>query len=113
MNDTDKRVIWLHGEIKTPPFSKNARIEAGVLVRRLQEGDKLSLPHSRPMPSIGTRCHELRITDEDRIWRIIHRVDSDLVLIAAVFSKKTAQTPKDVIANCKRRLKRFDDLMNS
>lgn len=100
-------------KLKRPPFSKNARIEAGVLVRRLQEGDKLSLPHSRPMPSIGARCHELRITDEDKIWRIIHRVDSDLVLIADVFSKKTAKTPKDVIANCKRRLKRFDDLINS
>lgn len=113
MKDADKRVIWLHGEIKTPPFSKNARIEAGVLIRRLQEGDKLSLPHSRPMPSIGVRCHELRITDEDKIWRIIHRVDLDLVLIAEVFSKKTNKTPKEAIAICKQRLKRFDELMRS
>lgn len=113
MNDADKRVIWLHGEIKTPPFSKKARIEAGFLIRRLQEGDKLSLPQSRPMPTIGARCHELRITDEDKIWRIIHRIDSDLILIAEVFSKKTVKTPKEVIANSKRRLKRFDDLMGS
>jgi hypothetical protein len=47
MNKMDKRVIWLQAEIKTPPFSKKARIEAGFLIRRLQEGDKLSLPHSR------------------------------------------------------------------
>lgn len=26
-------VVWLHGEIKTPPFSSAARIEAGMLLR--------------------------------------------------------------------------------
>jgi hypothetical protein len=24
--------VWLHGEVKTPPFSSAARIEAGVLL---------------------------------------------------------------------------------
>ncbi|MGH2372677.1 MAG: type II toxin-antitoxin system RelE/ParE family toxin, partial [bacterium] len=46
MNGEDKPLVWLHGEIKTPPFSATARIEAGVLLRRLQRGDRLSLPHS-------------------------------------------------------------------
>lgn len=59
----DKPLVWLHGEIKTPPFSREARVEAGVLLRRLQAGEKLALPHSRPMPSVGARCHELRIPD--------------------------------------------------
>ena len=59
----DKPLIWLHGEIKTPPLSVSARIEAGVLLRRLQRGEGLSLPESRPMPTIGPRCHELRIGD--------------------------------------------------
>jgi hypothetical protein len=27
----DKPLAWLYGEIKTPPFSKEARIEAGYL----------------------------------------------------------------------------------
>jgi hypothetical protein len=57
--------MWLHGEVRTPPLSGAARIEAGVLLRRLQRGVSLSLPQSRPMPSIGKRCHELRITDEN------------------------------------------------
>jgi hypothetical protein len=45
-----KPLVWLGGEIKTPPLSSGARIEAGTLLRKLQNGEKLSLPHSRPMP---------------------------------------------------------------
>ncbi len=51
----DKDVVWLHGEVKTPPFSALARIEAGYLLRRLQLGEKLSMPQSRPMATIGKR----------------------------------------------------------
>jgi phage-related protein len=53
------------------------------------------------MPSIGVRCHELRIPDRDRSWRIVYRVDLDAVVIAEVFSKTTSQTPKQVIDTCK------------
>ena len=67
------------------------------------------MPHSRPMPVIGRNCHELRIGDENATWRIIYRIDDDAVVIAAVFSKKTAQTPKSMIDTCERRLKDFDD----
>jgi phage-related protein len=60
------------------------------------------------MPSIGPRCHELRINDESATWRIVYRVDTDAIVIVEVFSKKTTQTPKSVIDNCKRRLKDYD-----
>ena len=66
----DKPLIWFHGEVRTPPLSAAARVETGVLLRRLQRGESLGLPHSGPMPSIGSRCHELRITDEDATWRL-------------------------------------------
>src|SRR5438309_622867 len=69
----DKPLVWLRGEVKTPPFSQAARVEAGVLLRQLQSSAKLGLPHSRPMPRIGARCHELRIVDEGATWRIINR----------------------------------------
>ncbi|MDZ7290510.1 MAG: type II toxin-antitoxin system RelE/ParE family toxin [candidate division KSB1 bacterium] len=108
MNSNNKPLAWLHGEIKTPPFSQSARIEAGFLLRKLQQGEKLSMPHSRPMPSIGLRCHELRISDEEKIWRIIYRIDSDAIVIAEVFDKKSNKTPKWVIEACKQRLKRYD-----
>jgi phage-related protein len=105
----DKPLAWLHGEVKTPPLSAAARMEAGLLLRRLQRGEKLAMPSARSMPSIGSRCHELRINDENSTWRIVYRVDADAVVILEVFSKKTAQTPRMVIENCKRRLKEYDD----
>lgn len=105
----DKALAWLHGEVKTPPFSKAARIEAGLLLRKLQQGERLSMPHSRPMPSIGRRCHELRIDDENVTWRIVYRIDSDAIVILEVFDKKTNQTPKQVIDRCKQRIKNYDD----
>lgn len=108
MSAHDKPLAWLQGEITTPPFSKPARIEAGYLLRRLQAGVNLSMPHSPPMPSIGRRCHELRIVDENSTWRIVYRVDHDAILILEVFQKKTQQTPKQVIENCKRRIKEYD-----
>jgi phage-related protein len=103
-----KPLAWVHGEVKTPPFSPEARVEAGVLLSKLQRGEKLSLPHSRPMPSIGARCHELRIPDEKVTWRIIYRIDPDAIPIWAVFEKKTEATPQRVIDTCKERIKRYD-----
>lgn len=109
MPEADKPLAWLHGEVKTPPFSGEARVEAGTLLRRLQRGEKLGLPHSRPMPGIGRRCHELRVQDTDCIWRIVYRVDSDAVIVAEVFSKKTYATPKQIIETCRRRLGSYDE----
>jgi hypothetical protein len=57
----EKPLIWLAGEIKSPPFSASARIEADYLLRFLQNGATLSLPHSQPMSVIASRCHEFRI----------------------------------------------------
>jgi len=108
MSINDKPLVWLSGEIKTPPFSKNARIETGFLLRKLQKGEMLSLPQSRPMPSIGVRCHELRINDENTSWRIIYRIDSDAVIILDVFEKKTQNTPKKVIETCQHRLAAYE-----
>ena len=109
MNSADKPLAWLHGEVKTPPFSQEARLEAGFLLRRLQKGENLGMPQSRPMPSIGARCHELRITDATTKWRIIYRVDADAIVIAEIFRKKTQRTPKDVIEVSKERLRRYDN----
>ena len=79
----------LRGEIKTPPMSESARRETGFLLRRLQQGEFLALPQSRPMPNIGPRCPELRINDENKTWRIIYRVDDDAIVAVDVFEKKT------------------------
>ena len=100
----DKPLVWLRGEIKTPPFSQAARLEAGFLLRRLQQGELLALPHSRPMPAVGAQCHELRLNDAGSTWRIIYHVARDAVVILDVFAKKTTATPKTTISTCQRRL---------
>lgn len=100
--------MWLEGQVKTPPFSPQARLEAGVLLRRLQRGESLGMPRSRPMSGVGARCHELRIRDQDRLWRIMYRIDPDAIVIVEVFAKSTPQTPGKVLAACRARLKRYD-----
>jgi phage-related protein len=99
--------VWLHGEIKTPPFSETGRLEAGFLLRRLQQGEVLNLPYSRPMPTIGAQCHELRINDRDHAWRIMYHVEPDAVVILDVFSKKTDATPRLTLETCRKRLAAF------
>ena len=79
MSPSDKPLVWLHGEIRTPPFSRAARIEAGYLLRLLQKGRRLA-------------CRS--------------RVDA--VVILEVFAKKTRTTPKAIIDTCTRRLREYD-----
>ena len=105
-NSHTKPLAWLHGEIKTPPFSPAARLEAGILLRRLQRGEALGMPHSRPMRTLGPACHELRIVDKGRNWRIIYYLD-DAVVLLEVFAKKTGRTPKRTLQICRRRLANY------
>jgi len=62
------------------------------------------------MPSIGAGCHELRIIDANKTWRIVYRLDKDAIVILEVFQKQTQKTPKDVIHNCKRRINQYDNI---
>lgn len=104
MPQPDQPLVWMEGEIRTPPFSLEARIEAGVLLRRLQQGENIGLPHSRPMPDIGPRCHELRVRDRTKNWRIFYHLAAEAVVILDVRQKTTQQTPRAVLESCRRRL---------
>lgn len=110
MSLTGKPLVWLHGAVKTPPLSRDARLEAGFLLRQLQQGRNLTLPRSRPMPSIAKHVHELRIPDKDATWRIVYRLDPDAVVILEVFSKKSRATPQSVVRACRDRLTAYDAL---
>ena len=101
--------MWLHGQVRTPPLSEKGRLEAGFLLRRLQRGESLSMPASRPLPVLGPRFHELRIRDVGRTWRIVYRIDRDAIVIAEVFSKKTQAIPAAVLDVCMRRFREYDD----
>ena len=83
------------------------------MLRRLQQGEALGLPHSRPMPSIGAQSHELRVNDADQTWRIVYHLESDAVVILDVFAKKTQATPKVTIENCQKRLAAYRKVVSS
>jgi phage-related protein len=61
------------------------------------------------MPSIGPRCHELRVRDANRFWGVVYRLDPDVILIAGVFAKTTRATSKHDIADCQQRLRIYDE----
>jgi phage-related protein len=74
----------------------------------LQNAASIGMPDSRPMPSIGLRCHELHVRDESANWRIFYRIDSDRILFVEIHEKKTPTTPKRIIDLCKKRLRDHD-----
>ena len=73
---------------------------------RLQEGHNLSLPLSRPMPSIGRGVHELRLKDKSGIYRVIYFIKTkNNIYLLHSFKKKTNKTPQESIETAKNRLK--------
>lgn len=104
----EKELVWLGRGVNTPPFSVSARVEAGYRLRLLQRGFRMGMPHSRPMPTIGARCHELRVRDADHQWRLIYRIDRDVILVVEVFDKDSRRTSGEVIELCRERLRAYD-----
>jgi phage-related protein len=103
-----KPVVWLHGEIKTPPFTADGRQEAGMLLRFLQENEPLGMPQAEPLPELGPRCGSLRVRDTQHNWRIVYRIDPDAILVLEVYPKKTRKIPDEVVERCRQRLKQYD-----
>jgi phage-related protein len=102
-----KELVLAGGVLQTPPMPVEARRETGFLLRLLQEGQGIRMPKSRPMPSIGHGCHELRVQAEKTTWRTMYFIDKDAILVLEVFAKKTNRTPRAVIDACKQRLRSY------
>jgi phage-related protein len=107
MSRNSKTIVWLHGEIKTPPFTLVARIKTSKLLRKLQEGFMLEMPKARTMPSIGPRCLGLRIHDTGNAWRVICFIDDSEIVVLDIFRKKTRNTPEHIINICQKRLNEY------
>ena len=106
---SQKPLVWLHGKVKTPPFTPEGRQEAGMLLGLLQRGERLGMPQTEPLTDVCPRCGALRVRDAQHNWRIMYRIDSDAVLVLEVYAKKTQRIPKAVIDRCKQRLKDYDE----
>ena len=91
-------------EIESLPLA--VREDLADALALLDEGLTLSLPLSRPMPSLGRGVHELRLKDRSGNYRIIYciRGQADILLVHA-FKKTSQQTPRQAIEVAKRRMR--------
>ena len=105
--DFMNQVIWnkkaLREVLDFPDLKKK---EVGYLLYKLQRCDSLLMPHSKPMPSIGKGCHELRVKGEDGAYRVFYllKVENHIFIFHA-FKKKTQKTPQKDIELGKKNLK--------
>lgn len=74
-----------------------------MLLRLLQEGERLAMPQAEPLPDLRPRCGALRVRDAEHNWRIMYRNDSDAVLVLEVYAKKPRKIPDKVIEQCQQR----------
>lgn len=86
-------------------FPEEVRRELGKIIFDLQKGAKLSMPLSKPIPSVGPGVEELRIKDRAGAFRAFYLTrNANAVLIFHAFQKKTQKTPQKEIEIGKRRL---------
>ena len=107
----ERPLVVMGGVIKSPPFSADARREAGYLLRMLQLGESIGMPHSRPLPVLGAGCHELRVVDQTTSWRIVYCVDEHAVVVLEVFAKKPPRLPGRILRTCQRRLAAYRTIL--
>jgi DNA-binding transcriptional regulator YiaG len=98
MPPTDRLLVWLDGEIKTPALFPEAGIEAGLLLRTPKRGERLGMPHSRPMTKnkrdriavhgwrFGDAAGFLGLTREEAAL-----VETKLALSGSVRNRRTSQ----------------------
>ncbi len=103
-----KNVVFLRGEIKSPPFTAEGRHGAGSLLRWLQEGLVVGMPFALPLPSVGPRCLELRIRDARHLWRIVCRIDADAIVVANIFAKTGKPMQQREFVKAAQALKDYD-----
>jgi phage-related protein len=91
-------------------FPEEARARLGRELFRLQMGEAVSMPISRPMPSVATGVAELRVRDQNGIFRAFYYSASARgILVFHAFAKKTQSTPLLEIELARKRLKELLD----
>ncbi|MBI3555317.1 MAG: type II toxin-antitoxin system RelE/ParE family toxin [Deltaproteobacteria bacterium] len=87
-------------------FPEDVRGDLADAIARLEMGHMLSMPLSRPIPSIGKGVHELRFRDRAGLYRVIYYLaGSGFIHLLHAFKKKTQQTPHQNIETAKRRIR--------
>jgi len=83
-----------------------ARADLADALARLDAGLTLSMPLSRPMPTIGSGVHELHLKDRSGQYRVIYAlIEREVIYVLHAFKKTTEATPQRNIQLAQRRLK--------
>ena len=91
-------------------FPKEVRTRLGRGLFRLQLGEQIAMPNSRPMPRVAAGVSEIRIKAEDGSFRAFYYTASSRgVLVFHAFVKKTQRTPPLEIDLARKRLKELLD----
>ena len=73
---------------------------------RLDAGLMLSMPLSRPMPSVGRGIHELRLKDRSGAYRVVYALlQRGTVHVLHAFKKTTQATPLKNLELVRKRLR--------
>jgi phage-related protein len=106
VNNVKKVIFDSNARREIQSFPKDIKIELGKLLLILQSGENITMPLSRPMPSIFNGVSELRIKDETGNYRIFYYIKlKDKILVFHAFMKKTQKTPNNEIDTAILRLK--------
>ena len=91
-------------------FPRPVRGRFGEQLFLLQMGEKLGMPHSRPMSSVAPGVSEVRVRGEDGTYRAFYyAAHADGIIVFHAFVKKTQQTPDSEIELGRKRLKEILD----
>ena len=92
-----KEIEVLPEEIRGDLADALARLDAGLM---------LTLPLSRPMPTIGRGVHELRLRDRSGVYRVVYALHTrGAVHVLCAFKKTTQATSARNLELARTRLK--------
>jgi phage-related protein len=87
-------------------FPEEVRGYLADALARLDAGHALSMPLSRPMPSVGQGAHELRLKDRTGAYRVVYTIiTAGSVHVIHGFKKTTRATPRRNMEIARKRLK--------
>ncbi len=91
-------------------FPKEARVRLGKDLFRLQLGEQIAMPVSRPMPVVSAGVSELRVKSADGSFRVFYYLASPRgILVFHAFVKKAQRTPPLEIELARKRFKELLD----
>ena len=108
-----KVVFNPRAKIELKKLSKPVKRKVGELLLELEKGKILKMPHSRAMSSVANGVSELRVKDENGIYRVFYYLKvKNKILVFHVFKKKTMKTPDREIKLGRERLKETLESIN-